>query len=390
MRKFLGQNAKNLLPIFALTLIPTILIWLPFFARINSFWTIPLKEDGMASVVSNYDGPLYIVAAKSFYNAGFIKDNYQFNLPTEYYSAHFPAFPFVIKLFAGFFGFPYSILFSTVLFSFLSLYYFHKLAQKYVKKEQALWLTAVFAVFPARWLVVRSVGSAEPLFIAVTLASLYYFNQKKYFVSGLFGMVSAMTKSPGILLFFGYFLTIITPHLKTLATAGFVKFLKSLELNKKWPVILVPAGTLAVFSLYGFIYNDFFVYFKSGDNIHLFFPPFQIFNSSAPWVGTYWLEEIIFVYLLGAIGVYKLKTQKLDYLYHFALVFFVSLLFVAHRDLVRYGLPIAPLMLIAFKDVLLSKEFKFAFWLILIPIFLYSLSFISQNTMPISNWQPFL
>lgn len=384
------KKIKGLIPIILLTIIPTLSIWLPFFIRAKTFWTIPLPDAGMATIVSNYDGPLYIVAAKSFYNADFIKDNYQFPLTTEYYSAHFPAFPIFIKTFAGIFGFPYSMLFVTVIFSFLSLLFFFKLARIYLKKDHALWLTTVFAVFPARWLIVRSVGSAEPLFIFTILASLYHFNKNKYLLSGIFGMVASMTKSPGILLFFAYFWTISKPHLKLIATSGIKNFIEKLQLKTNWPVFLIPLGTFLVFSLYGFVYNDFWVYFKSGDNIHLFFPPFQIFNNSAPWVGTFWLEEVIFVYLLGAIGVYKLKKLESSSLYYFSLVYFISLLFVAHRDILRYALPITPLMIIAFKDIIFSKEFKIAFWVIIIPIYLYSLSFISQNTMPISNWQPFL
>jgi len=203
-------------------------------------------------------------------------------------------------------------------------------------------------------------------------------------------MVSVLTKSPGVLLFIALFTTIIAPRLKTLATRGIKIFIKNLRLKKTWGLGLIPVGLLIVFSIYSYTFGDFFAYFKSGDNIHLFFPPFQIFNYSAPWVGTFWLEEIIFVYLLGAIGVHKLKSLKNKSLYYYSLIFFTSILFIAHRDIMRYALPITPLMLIAYKDTILSKEFKIAFGIIIIPIFLYSLAFISQNAMQISNWAPFL
>jgi hypothetical protein len=124
--------------------------------------------------------------------------------------------------------------------------------------------------------------------------------------------------------------------------------------------------------------------------MHLFFPPFQIFNYSAPWVGTFWLEEIIFIYLIGILGIYKLYQEKLKTYFYFSLVFFVPLLFVAHRDLMRYALPLVPFLLLGYRDLLIKKEFKFAIIAIIIPIYLYSLAFISQNTMPISNWAPFL
>ena len=71
-------------------------------------------------------------------------------------------------------------------------------------------------------------------------------------------------------------------------------------------------------------------------------------------------------------------------------VFLLTLLFVSHRDLVRYALPIIPYTIISFKDSLVTKPAKISFFAILIPIFLFAISFISQNNMNISNWAPFL
>lgn len=378
-----------MLPVLLLTIIPTLLIWLPFFVRVKSFWNIPLPSSGMATVVANFDGPLYLVVAKTLYNPESIGGNFQFPLSNEYYTAHFPLFPLLIKAFAGFFGFPYSMLFVTLTCSFLALFFFFKLAQT-IDKDNALWLTAVFAILPARWLIVRSVGSAEPLFMAATLASIYYFNQKKYLWSGFFGMAAAMTKSPGILLFVAYFFSLFLPHIKDLATNRISSLFGKLEIKNTYPLLLIPLGLILVFSYYLQRTGDFWVYFKSGDNIHLFFPPFQIFNYSAPWVGTFWLEEIIFIYLIGAVGVYRLRQLNIPNLYYYGLIFFTSLLFVAHRDLLRYALPIVPFLILAFRNLIISKEFKIAFGVAVIPIYLYSLAFISQNAMPIANWTPFL
>ena len=375
------NKLKRLIPLILLSLIPTLLIWLPFFVRAEKFWGIPLPQNGMATVVSNFDGPLYIVAAKTFYNPELISKNYQFPLTEEYYSAHFPLFPILIRTFSYILGGPYSMLFITIFSSFLALFFFNKHALKYLKTSDALWLTAIFAIFPARWLVVRSVGSPEPLFIAAILASTYYFGDKKYWLAGFWGMLAQLTKSPAILLFVAYAMQIFVENIKNLKINTFKKYL---------PLFLIPFGVLIVFSFYKLAYGDFWVYFKSGDNMHLFFPPFQIFNYSAPWVGTFWLEEIIFIYLMGVLGVYRLFQEKLTTYFYFALVFFTPLLFVAHRDLMRYSLPLVPFLLLGFKDTLIKKEFKIAMAIIIIPIYLYSLSFISQNAMPIANWEPFL
>jgi hypothetical protein len=93
---------------------------------------------------------------------------------------------------------------------------------------------------------------------------------------------------------------------------------------------------------------------------------------------------------LGAIGVYRLFQKKEFELGFFGAIFFLMTLFIAHRDLIRYSLPLVPILFVAFSDTLIKKEFKIALIVIIIPIYLYSLAFISQNVMPIANWAPFL
>lgn len=372
-----------------ISLIPTILIWLPFFLRLESFWGIPLNKDGMATIVANYDGPLYLVVAKTLYNPDLV-GNFSFLLPAEYYAAHFPLFPFLIKAFAFIFGFPYSMLFVTLISSILAAYYFYLLACDTVGKDKALWMTFIFSIFPARWLIVRSVGSAEPLFLAMIIASVYHLRKKNYFTAGIFGLLAQITKSPAILLFIAYFLVFFVNDFKKIATSAAFKILNWNELKKYLGALLIPLGLISVFLLYKIQFNDFLAYFHSGDNIHLFFPPFQIFNYSASWVGTFWLEEIIFVYLIGLLGLFNLINKKEVVMAWVVGIFFVSVLFVSHRDLVRYSLPIVPFLLIAFADTINKKEFRLIFLVLAIPIYLFSLAYISQNVMPVSDWAPLL
>ena len=223
---------KAFWPILLLSLVPTFLIWLPFFLRLEIFWTIPLPRNGMATIVANYDGPLYLVIAKTFYNQALITTNYAFSLPVEYYVAHLPFFPLLIKILSPLFGYPYVMLEVTLASSILALSFFQKLALQFVKKEDALWLTFVFSILPARWLIVRSVGSAEPLFVAAIIASVYYFREKKYWYAGIWGAVAQLVKSPGILLFVAYTLAVVVPQTKKLMISSLNKWGKILNLKK--------------------------------------------------------------------------------------------------------------------------------------------------------------
>lgn len=378
----MGKKISKLLLIAAFVLLPTFLIWLPFFVRAESFWGIPLPQNGMATIVSNYDGPLYLVVAKTLYNKALISESFQFPLPTEYYTAHFPLFPLTIKAFGILINYPYAMLLATIVSSSLALLFFEKLISQYVDEKSAMFLTFMFSIFPARWLIVRSVGSADPLFVAGIIASVYYFKNKKFWPSALWGMVATFTKSPGILLFAAYGIYYLIESFKN------KKF--NLNIKKTYPLTLIPISLVLVFLLYMVTQGDFFAYFHSGDNIHLGFPPFQIFNFSLPWVGTYWLEEIIFIYAVGAIGIYKLFQKREYELASFAGLFYLTILFVSHRDILRYFLPVVPFLFVGFSEFLTKKEVRVTLAIIAVPIYLYSLAFISQNVMPISNWAPFL
>src|SRR3990167_3621568 len=119
-----------------LSLIPTFLLWLPFIFRLETFWGIPLPTNGLANIVANYDGPLYLVAAKTLYNIDDIKLNYQFPLSSQYYTAHFPLFPLIIKLFGVITNYPYAMLLTTLFSSILAIYFFEKFVNRFVGKNE--------------------------------------------------------------------------------------------------------------------------------------------------------------------------------------------------------------------------------------------------------------
>ena len=198
------KTLKLALYLTALTVIPVVAIWLPFLTRAKSVIGVPIPAGGMQTVAANYDGPLYIAVAKSFYNLNYIRDNFSFPIPLEYYAAHFPMYPVLIRLFSFPIGYPWGMLLATLLSSLLCITYFYFFIKKYVNEKDAIWLIAVFAILPARWLIVRAVGSPEPLFVGAILASIYHFDKKQYWLAGFWGAIAQLTKSPGILLFAAY------------------------------------------------------------------------------------------------------------------------------------------------------------------------------------------
>jgi len=347
-----------------------LLVWWPFAARITG---------SMLTVFANYDGPNYIVIAKTLYDKAQIADTFSLPIPLEYYPAHLPGYPLLIKIFAAFLPGTWAMLTSTVLPAILATIIFYLLLKKFRLTAHPFWLSLLFLFLPARWLAVRSVGSPEPLFIFAILASFYFFKSNKFFLAGIFGAVAQITKTPGILLFIAYCLLLLGKYTKT----------KKFEW-RAWPLLLIPFSLFLVFLFYQKQTGDFWAYFYSGDNFHLVFPPYQSFISGRSWLGQIWIEDMIWQYLIGALAVIHLIKQRHYDLASFAGIFFTATLFIAHRDLARYSLPLMPFALIAFEKFLTNRAFKIAFFVILPAIYLYTINFIMGNTAPIADWTPYL
>jgi len=341
----------------------------------------------MLTIYKHYDGPLYIVPAKTFYDPGKIRQlKLETTLNPNYFAAHLPLYPVLIRAVREIIGviggikelaYLKSMIGVNLLATIGLVLFFYYLLKKFKLTKNPLMLASVFLFLP-RFLVVRSVGAPESLFILLILLSLYFFEKEKFWLAGLFGGLSAMTKTPGILLFAGYGLVFLE------------RWLKEKKVSWHWlGILLIPLGLLGVFGLYGKQYGDFFAYFHSGDNIHLVFP-FSVFNFQKPWVGTAWLEDIIFYYFIYGLTIIYLKNIKYRSFFYFGLVFFTATLFLQHRDISRYSLALWPLALIAFEKFFTSKKFLIIFIILLPAIFLYAWNFLLYNVMPISDWSAFL
>jgi len=358
----------------------TLFIWLPFVLKMElPMWKIDFS-DGSRILWQNYDGPNYLVVEKTWYNKIDILNKFSNPLPAEYYPAHFPLYPAIIAIFDTFMRGPWAMLMATLLGTVLCYLAFFRLLSEYKLSSNARWLTLVFLILPARWMAVRVVGSPEPWFIFFILTSIFYFKKEKYWMAGIFAGLAQLTKSPAILLFGAYGLVFLTDWIKN----------KKLTL-KMWPLMLQPVAILLLFWFYGQRTGDFWAYFHSGDNIHLFWPPFSVFTPlGESWVGSFWLEDVIWTWLIFGLGIMKLRDKKLTVEYYFAGLYFISTLFVAHRDISRYILPIAPLILIGWDETLQRKSTKMVLGLLIIPIILFTWVYLRNNIAPIADWAPYL
>jgi len=366
------------LVIIALSVFSSVLFYLPFLLKFTQFLGLHITNPGTDYIYRHFDGPFYLVAAKTFYNPDLIKNlHLESSLSPAYFAAHLPLYPFFVKMVASVVGYLKSLIVVNLFFTAILAVVFYSIVRKFALSSHPFLLTVV-SLFLPRFLVVRSVGAPESLFMLCIVLSLFFFECKKYFLAGIFGAFSVMTKSPGVLLFIAYILVIIET------------FMKTKKIQWQWTgILLVPVGLLVVFIMYAVQYNDFLAYFHSGDNIHLVFP-YAAFNYQKTWVGTAWLEDIIFYFALYLSSVVLLKESKYRSFYYFGLVFLTATIFVQHRDISRYSLPLWPLACIAFEKHFTSKKFLIVFLVLLPAIYLYAWNFALFNVLPISDWKPYL
>ena len=182
------KEKRNCLILVAITLFSILLVWAPFVLG------------GKTDVLFRYwDGPSYVTVAYSLYStANPVYAVYGFG--PEFYAAHFPAYPLLIRLFsfAGYFN---AMFFLTAAFAILSVIAFYFLAREFFNQPDALALSTVFIFFPARWLLYHSVGATEPLFLLAVLCSVYFFMKRKIPHSVAFAVLATLTRVHGVLLF---------------------------------------------------------------------------------------------------------------------------------------------------------------------------------------------
>ena len=367
--------------LITLTILSALFFWLVFYFNIPG--KIGFPNVSLETIFANYDGPNYMVISKCGYNKDCIGPNFSLPQPLEYYPAHLPGYPILIKLFNNFTTSPKAMLFSTLLGSiFLSLVLFEFL-KLFIDSKKSFWLTVLFLFFPARFLVLRLVGAPETWFLATTIASILFFKKDKIWLSAIFAAIAQSLKSPGILLLAAFGIMAIKDLIETKKI--------NLVIKKYFPYILVPITVVIIFYLYYLQTGNFWAYFQSGDNFHLNPLPYLVFISTKSWINTIWLEDIVYIFFLAIYGVSKLiKKYKFDIVAIYPLVFMIATLLVAHRDISRYIAPIYPFLLLSYQKQLNQKTIKTVLILLIPAIILYAINFICGNTAPISDWTNYL
>lgn len=366
------QDLRPILLIFFLSIFSSFLI----FSYFNSFPPKNLEvgvPHGSNEVIErNFDGPLYVVIAKTLYNPSQLKDINFNSLKPIYYANHFPLYPILIRSvsFITRNYFRSMILLTWLISAFYSIV-FYLFLKKFNLSKNPLYLTLISLFIPARWLALRTVGGVEPLFLLLLLFIFWFYFKKKYLISSFFGFLLVLVKPHGILVFVGILLTILIKNRKDL--------LKNQKIIKKYGAyLLMPLGLLLLFVFYKFKFNDFWAYFHAGlSAISLFkLIPFASLLDNISIRN----EGYFYFFAITLFGIYKLWKDFNKDLAIICFTFLLPHLFLQHADIYRYLIPISPFTLItAYQDIYRHRLFKIFFFVYLIGVYVYTLNVLPQN-----------
>lgn len=336
---------------------------------------------GMSYVYRNWDGPGYLVVAKTLYNVDLINKMNPFPfLAASHYAFQFPGYPLVIRFFS-FIGWNESMIFVSQLFALLFSIALYVLVKAVNPKANALVVALLSIFYTPRWFIVSHVGSTEPQMMFFIILFMILFLRKNYFWAGLSMGLAQLTKPQGIVFFVGIFLY----YLWEITT----KNVSVVQKTKQFlPYLFIPLALISVFTAYYFRFGDFFIFLTNGAFPTMQLPPLKVLIAKdimgfplGFWTG--WLEFVIYNYILYLLGIVLLFEKKLYFFGVIALVYFFPVLTFVQADMARFILPILPFIFVGYSDILSKKSVYITLFLSLPMVFLFAVGYINYNLAPL-------
>lgn len=359
------SNRKHWLIIIAVFLASTIVLYGYFFL----FHPYKLQW-----VYQTWDGPNYVMIAKTFYNQELTrKINFISVVGSGYFAAHLILYPIFIRLFS-FIGYFRSMLLVSQLFSLASLLALYEIVTRLKLTAKPLWLTLPWILFPPRWFILSHIGASEPTFIFFSLLLWYFFLTKRHWLAASMGALAQLTRFQAVHWWLAIAIIFVIETIK----------LKKINWRQIIPYTLMPLVLFAHFWLYKIQYGDFWSFFKVQLTFsHAQWPPFWVFTRNQTLgIQTFWLEGHAFVYILYLAGILALLTKRTWKLAVFGLSFYLPYILWVHMDLSRLLIPLFPLLAIGGEKLFSNKAVVLAIFLLYPAVFSFFIGFTSWHLAP--------
>jgi len=185
------MNVKN--PIIQLSVIVIVSIIGTFlFAYASYVLNTDGLPDSFISLWNSWDTPHYLNIAREGYSGSTVNERHLMIV-------FFPLYPFLIKVCAFIFQnyLLSGLVVSNIAYIFAAIY-LYKLVLLDFDTDYALRTVIYLSVFPTAFYL--HAAYAESLFLALTITSFYYARKSKWGLSGVLGMLAAMTRINGVIL----------------------------------------------------------------------------------------------------------------------------------------------------------------------------------------------
>ena len=316
----------------------------------------------MTDVYRFWDGPNYLTIARTLYDIRPDNPLLAYVREPRYFFVHLPMYPLIVRA-LSFFGYEPALLLVSLLATAVAAVLFYRLCRDVWKLASPEFLTLVFLYLPPRWLLYRSTGSTEALYIALTLAAIFFFERSQVARASLTGALATLTRISGLMLAPAF---------------GMVLLLRRERLARLVSLLLIPGALAGYFSFCLSRTGNFFEYFSQhGDKMSAFLPfgflP-ELFRK-----GLYHQVEFhILLALVYAVGTSRLRAFPTIFWY---CLFELGLhLFISTEDWSRYFLAMAPFALVVgFRDVIDTRVFRWIFTPYVVLALVYAWGVIPDN-----------
>ncbi|HEV8232323.1 MAG TPA: hypothetical protein VGQ75_08235 [Thermoanaerobaculia bacterium] len=316
----------------------------------------------MSDVYRFWDGPNYLTIARTLYDVQPDNPLLAYVRTPRYFFVHLPMYPLLVRA-VSFFGYQQAMLLVSIVATCVATILFYRLCRDVWKLASPEFLTVVFLFLPPRWLLYRSTGSTEAVYIAFTLAAILFFQRSQVARASIFGAFATLTRISGLM---------IAPAFAV------VLLLRRKRLRSMAWLVLIPAVLAGYFLFCAARTSNFFEYFSQHGEKVAAFRPFG-FLPVLFQKGLYHQAEFhILLALVYGVGTSRLRPFPVLFWY---CVFELGLhLFISTEDWSRYFLAMAPFALVVgFREVIDTRAFRWIFAPYVVVALYYAWNVIPSN-----------
>lgn len=223
------------------------------------------------------------------------------------------------------------------LFLLLALYYFYKLLERFHQNTDPYLPILFLLIFPTAFFL--NAVYTESLFLFLSLGCFYHLLDRKYLWAGVFGMLAALTRLTGVLLFIPIvweYLEYRNHNFKSLLNRDFL------------PLLLVPTGLFGFFLFHQLRFGKFWLFFIVeswwGRSFQINWDHFQLFSN--PSVVNLSLD-LLFVAFTIVVTFLVFKRVRVSYGLYMLATILIALSSGTLMSIGRYILVLFPVYILA-------------------------------------------